>query len=434
MSEDPEEASEPAEEAPESAEEAELIISDGENLLIVSSDRSSVERSMRSRGLLDRAQTISAQQLAPMLRAAAKAGQTISETIAESGLWVKLTEDSATAKAKYGLIDSGVPGVSYAMAGDRGDIKQWMKIDSSVGAKLANPGVVSGIAGGLAQAASQAEAEQLRTILAAMDEKLDQLRRDNRDEILGDLGGIEEHLRDENIMLAAQGELDSQEWDTLAGVPLQLKQLRRKAVLKLESIADDMAKHKMIGDLKTWLPQAEREVQLWLSTIARTIVALDDFAVLELQHAAAISPDKLDAKRRGIQDARASAVEDLTAGVTELMKRMSETADWANENVLANHRAVPKVLASIEDARGAVKRLYDALGIEIDWESLTPEQWLAALRQAQQWKNALAQGGTLAKEKGKPILVWGLGIAASAIVGILLNGKGPDGSGNAPEA
>ncbi|MFT4157331.1 MAG: hypothetical protein QM630_05295 [Microbacterium sp.] len=426
MSEDPDEIS-------ESPDGAELIISDGENLLVIGSDKRAVEHYMRSRGLLGRARKISSQQLVPMLRSATAAGQSISETIAESGLWVRLTEDSAAAKKKYGLIDSGVPGVSYAMAGGRGDIKQWLKIDTSTGARVTNPRMLSGIAGGLAQAASQAEAEQLRAMLASIDEKLDQLRRDHRNEILGDLGGIEEHLRDANAILNAQGELDTQEWDTVAGVPLQLKQIRRKAVLKLESIADDMAKHKKIGDLKAWLPQAEQEVQLWLSTIARSIAALDDFAALELEHTAAIAPEKLDAKRRGIQEARATALADLTAGVTELMQRMNDTARWANDNTLANRGKVPKVLASLEDARGAVKRLYDALGIEVDWEALTPEQWLAALRQAQQWRNALRQGGTFAKEKGGPVILWGLGVAATTVIGILVNGKGPVEKGSTPE-
>ncbi|WP_424448554.1 hypothetical protein [Microbacterium arborescens] len=425
MSEDPEET--PA------AEDAALVFSDGEHLLVIGNDKRSVERYMRSKGILERAQEIRAQHFAPMLRTAAQVGHTISETIAESGLWVKLTEDSAEARAKFGLIESDIPGISYAVAGDRGNIKQWLKFDTSASAKVTNPRMLSGIAGGLAQAASQAEAERLREMLASMDEKLDQLRRDNRDEILGDIGGIEEHLHDANAMLTAQGELDSQEWDTLTTIPLQLKQIRRKAVLKVEGVADDMAKHKKVGDLKAWLPQAKQEVQLWLSTIARSIAALDDFAVLELEHTAAIAPEKLDAKRQGIQEARATAIADLTAGITELMKRMSETAEWANKNVLANHRTVPKVLAAIEDARGVVKRLYDVLGLEVDWESLTPERWPDALKQAQQWKNALAQGGTFVKEKGGPAAAWGVGIAASTIVAALINGKGSTGDFKTPE-
>ncbi|PPG53104.1 hypothetical protein C5C41_07695 [Rathayibacter sp. AY1E9] len=415
-------------------EDTTLVIRDGENLLVIGSDKRSVVSYMRSKGILGRAQAVRVKHLAPMLRTAAQVGHTVSETIAETGLWVKLTEESAEAKARFGLIDSDVPGVSYAVAGNRGDIKQWLKLDTSAGAKFTNPSLLSGLASGLTQAASQAEAERLHAMLASLNEKLDQLLRDNRDDLLGDIGGIEEHLRDARTMLTAQGEIDSQTWDTLAAVPLQLKQIRKKAVLKLEGVADNMVTRKKIGDLRAWLPKAEREVRLWLSTIARSIAVLDDFAVLELEHTAAISPGKLDAKRRGIQETRATAIADLTAGVAELMKRMSETAGWANKNVLVNHRQVPKVLASIEESRGSVGRLYEALDLEMDWESLTPEQWLDALKQAQQWKNALTQGGAFVKENGGPVARFGIVLAAPFVANKLLSGKGPFGGSKTPEA
>lgn len=152
MSEEPEAEPDASEEADSreqraSSDDVELV-SDGEHLLVVGNDRIAVEGFMRSTGLLEHAREIGARQLVPMLRSAAQVTQTAAQTISESGLWVKLTEQSAAAIKDYGLTETDVPGVAYAMAGRPGDIKQWLKIDVSVGAKLTSPGMLSSVAGG----------------------------------------------------------------------------------------------------------------------------------------------------------------------------------------------------------------------------------------------------------------------------------------------
>ena len=45
-----------------------------------------------------------------------------------SGRWVKLTAESAEAVKKYGLMPTKTPGVSHAMIGEPGDIKQWLQV------------------------------------------------------------------------------------------------------------------------------------------------------------------------------------------------------------------------------------------------------------------------------------------------------------------
>lgn len=417
---------------PESNDDVELI-SDGENLLVVGNDRRAVEGFMRSTRLLDRAREISARQLVPILRSAAEVTHTVAESVAESGLWVKLTEESASAIKDFGLTETDVPGVAYAMAGNRGDIKQWLKINTSVSAKLTNPALLSGVAGGLAQAASQAEAEQLRALLESLDEKLDQVLRGQRDEVIGRLAGVERHLGASQSVLRVQGEIDTQEWDMLAGTPLRIREVQSTAVEKLRGVAADMEKHRRVGDLNTHMPGFKQQVQLWVGVIARCVTALDEFSALELEHTAVIAPSKLDAKRLAIQDDRRVAITELATGVADLMGQMAESAELANKNRLLHRTKVPKVLGMIEDSRGTIKSLYDALGMRIDWDALTAEQWRAALLELEQWKNALTEGGAVTWEKGKPVLK-GLAIAgATALLGMLLN-KGTAGNNRNSEA
>lgn len=419
MSEEPDER----EDLPGQADEVELI-RDGENLLIVGSSRRAVERFMRSAGLLERAKEITSRQLVPMLRSAAEITHAVADAVAESALWVKLTEESAEAIKEFGLTETEVPGVAYAMAGRPGDIKQWLKISTSAGAKLANPSLLSGVAGGLAQAASQAEAEQLRELLVSLDAKIDKVLRGQRDAIIGPLNGVERHLRSAQTFLRVQGEVDAQEWDKIAGTPQRIREIQSTAVEKLRGIAADMEQLKRVGDLSSQLPELRNQVELWVGAIARCFTALDDFAALELEHTAAIAPDRLDAKRQAIQEDRLEAITELSAGVAELMSQMTASAERAKANKLLHRTKSPQVLGMIDSSRGPVKKLYAVLGLEIDWNSITAAQWREALLEFEQWKNALAEGGAITWEKGKPVLK-GLAMAgALAVVTALINGKG----------
>lgn len=391
------------EEEPEAADEVELI-SDGENLLVVGDKRRAVESFLRTKGLLEKAREISLQELGPTLRSSAELLQTVSEAVANSGLWVKITPESAKAIKEFGLTDSGVPGVAYAMAGTRGSIKEWLRIDTTAGAKAANPAVLSGIAGALSQAARQQEVAQLRQLLGKLDQKLDYVLRGQRDDILGDLAGIEAEIRAALRTAKLEGQLDSLTWSKLSGASLEIRQVQSKAILKLAGIADDLDLHKRIGDLNQHLPQAKNGVQLWLATLARCTAALDELAILEIDHYAAIAPGQVNARRMSLEASRRDDQAELHEGISVLLQRMESAADFANQNKIFHMKAVPVALGSIEETRGLVKRFYVALNIEVDWDSLDPIQWRAAIREWPQWRNGLKEGGSLAWEKGKPVL------------------------------
>ena len=68
---------------------------------------------------------------------------------------MKLTEDSARKVREIGWTPTKTDGVSHAMLGKRGDIKNWVQIVTSPGAILTNPAVLSGVAGLMSQRAMQ---------------------------------------------------------------------------------------------------------------------------------------------------------------------------------------------------------------------------------------------------------------------------------------
>ncbi|MFJ5108149.1 MULTISPECIES: hypothetical protein [unclassified Glutamicibacter] len=395
------------------------LVSDGENLLIVGKDRRSVESFLHEKGLAEKARELGQRQFSSTLRTSAQYLERISSTVAESSLWLKMTPESAKTIKKFGLTDSGVPGVSYAMAGSRGNIREWIKVDTTNRAQLANPAILSGTAAMLSQAARQHEAAELRDLLASLDHKLDKVIQGQKDELVGDLIGIERQVRTVKNRVEAEGKLDSLTWSSLAGTSVGLRQVQAKALLKLQAIAGDLESNMRFGDLHQMLIESKVEVNEWLSVLARCTAALDDLAVLELDYLAVLEPQRLDARRATLDSERHDDRIELENGIRILLQRLDDAAQTANENKLFHRRGVPKALASIKTARGLVERVYDVLGFDVHGDSVDPTTWREALLQAKQWKNGLHEGGTLAWEKGKPV-AGGLALAAASVaVGVV---------------
>src|SRR4051794_38044017 len=94
------------------------LISDGAGLAIVG-DHSAVERFIACAGLSE----TQGFRVGSAYSTGASITQAGSEIAANSGRWLKLTEESAQAVKKFGLMETKTPGVSHAMLGHPGDIK-----------------------------------------------------------------------------------------------------------------------------------------------------------------------------------------------------------------------------------------------------------------------------------------------------------------------
>jgi hypothetical protein len=169
------------------------LISDGAGVAVIG-DSAAVERFLASEGLPSR--DLGLPKARRVLGAGSAAAQAGSEIAASSGRWVKLTEESAQMVKKYGLMESKTPGVSHAMVGKPGDIKSWLQIAKGPGSAAANPALLAGAAGLMAQLAMQQAMDEITDYLATIDEKLDDVLRAQKDTVLAQ--GIEPSDRSEN--------------------------------------------------------------------------------------------------------------------------------------------------------------------------------------------------------------------------------------------
>jgi hypothetical protein len=96
---------------------------------------------------------------------------------------VKLTAESAEAIKKFGLMSTRTPGVSHAMIGKPGDIKQWLQIANPT-VLLSGPFALTALSTMMQQRAMQQQMDELVESLRELDEKVDDILRSQKDGVL----------------------------------------------------------------------------------------------------------------------------------------------------------------------------------------------------------------------------------------------------------
>lgn len=167
------------------ADEIELVAR-GTDLAVVG-EPNVVERFLTQAGLIDTSTSLPLGKLKSVLAVGADSAKAMADISEKSGRYLKLTPESfEELKAAGGLMESK-DGDFYAMLGDPGKVAKWLKVEGGPGAVLTNPAVLAGVGGLVTQLAQQAEANELKALIVRIDEKLDAVRRAQRDAVLAKL-------------------------------------------------------------------------------------------------------------------------------------------------------------------------------------------------------------------------------------------------------
>ena len=241
------------------------LISDGDGLAVIGNP-TAVERFMASVGLSSNA---GSPRLGAAFSAGASVAQAGSEIAANSGRWVKLTEESAQAVKEFGLTPTKTPGVSHAMVGQPGDIKQWIQIVKSPGSMVTNPAMLAGAAGIMAQIAMQQQMDEITDYLATIDQKLDAVLRAQTNQVLARLDGVDLAVREAMSVRDAVGRVSEVTWSKVQNSAQTIHETQGYALRQLGDLADKIEEKNKIGDLAETAKEAEAEVQKWLVVLAR---------------------------------------------------------------------------------------------------------------------------------------------------------------------
>jgi len=350
------------------------LISDGEGLAVIG-ELAAVERFLVCEGLTH---AVGLPRLGSVISTGATAAQVGSDIAANSGRWVKLTEESAQLVKKYGLMESKTPGVRHAIVGQPGSIKSWLQIAKGPGSPLTNPALLAGAAGIMAQVAMQQTMNEITDYLATIDEKVDDVLRAQKDAVLARMIGAGLVIQEAMTTREHGSRVNEVTWSKVQAAPAIIAETQAYALRQLDALAEKLERETGIGDLAEAAKDAESKAQEWLAVLARSFQLQDAIAVIELDRVLDAAPDDLDGHRLGLKAARQERLELISRSTEQLVARMEAAASLANAKVLLHPGRSRDVVNSSNHVALAVGDFHGRLGIERGRQSLEARRWTDA--------------------------------------------------------
>ncbi|MFB1427867.1 hypothetical protein ACEUE7_06175 [Micrococcus endophyticus] len=385
------------------------VIHDGEGIAVFGST-SSVERFLKSVGLLSVAQELSLTRLASALDTVGILTQAAAGVSDQAGRYVRLTRESAENVKRFGLMPTKTEGISHAMLGSPGDIAKWLQIEDGPVSLLTNPAVLSGVAGVMTQLARQQEAQELKQLLVTIDKKLDDVRRRQRDDTLAELDRVS-FVINEALTIRDHGGDRETAWQKVLAEGGVLAEVQADALRALQALADKAAGEANPRPLVQVTRQIEGEVGVWLAVLARCFELQNEYAVLELDHVFDTAPAALDGHRTGLDTALRERRDKIIEKTGKLMDRLSLAGDIARENVVLHARASRAIVNSINSVGDTVDNFHTPFSVDARGHALTSVRWRDAIRDREQLRNAAAEAG--------PKVLVGAAAAGTVALGIV---------------
>lgn len=399
----------------------EIELAGDDDGVVVMGDRGAIERFLKKAGLSSQASPFDLVRLIKLLKGAADTAQAAAEIAERSALYLKLTPESAQRlKEAGGLMKTKTKGVSHAMLGETGKTSlKWLQVQDGPASLLTNPAVLSGLGGLMSQFAQQAEAKELKALLLRIDDKLDDVRRDQRNAVLARMKGAAAQIEEAMLLRAHDGDPMTL-WAKVSGASAAILNVQEEALLALGSLAAKVEGKRGTGELKKLTREIEREVAVQLAVLARCFELHDEFRVIELDHVLATAPENLEGHREGLRAARTKRRTDILNETVALMGQMDAAGGVANENIILHIRAARSVVGSLNATSDLLNEFHAPLGIKLTRAALTTTPWRDALRDPQQRRTAGKEVGQKAAVSAAAV-----GVLALTVGGAVAKGGKP---------
>ena len=327
------------------------LVSDGDGLAVIGNP-TDVERFLLDQGL-DRipSRDLDLPRLGSLLGTGGAAAKVGSELAENSGRWVKLTKESAEAIKKYGLTSTKTPGVSHAMIGKPGEIKQWLQIAQAPVALLSGPMALSALSTMMQQRAMQQQMDEIVEYLQEINEKVDDILRNQKDAVLAGMIGAELIIEEALTVREQVGRVSEVTWSKVQATSMTIASTQAYALRQLDGIAKKLKKKADLGEIAKATDDAAPKVREWLAVLARCFQLQNGVSVLELDRVLDASPEEIDRHRRGLTIARQNRLELITRSTARLLTQMDETVQKANSKVLFHPRDSPAAVRSSKRSR-----------------------------------------------------------------------------------
>ena len=365
------------------------LFQDGEGLAVVG-DETAVGQFLAA--LEQPGREVTAKRLAPIIRTVGNAGeaagpalQTLVDAQTTVGQWVKLTPESAAKLSGAGLMKGSTLSSNRAVVvGAKGQTEHILEIVKGSGnlgpaALLASPAALPVVAGLMAQLAMEQALDEITDYLAAINEKVDDIIRAQKDAVLARVIGVGQVLDEAMLIRQSVGRVSEITWSKVQTSSQIIAETQSYALRQLDAIADKLESKTSIPDLAKAAKQSETQVQEWLAVLARCFQLNEAMAVLELDRVLDAAPDELEQHRQGLLEARRQRRARIVKSTEHLITRMDDAAARANKKVLLNPVASPQVVKSDQKVVGTVSQFHNLLGITPNYQATSAKRWAEAV-------------------------------------------------------
>jgi predicted transcriptional regulator len=366
------------------------LISDGDGLAVIGNP-AAVDRFLAAANMPSK--DLELARLGSVFSAGSGIAKAGSEVAANSGCWIKLTEESAKALKVSEVMKGSSDSVARAILTDKGKIKGILEFVKTPGSMLTNPAMLAGVAGIMAQLAMQQTMDEITDYLANIDEKVDDILRAQKDAALADMIAVGFMIEEAMTIREHVGRVSEVNWSKVQNSSMTIARTQAYALRQLDALAEKLERKRKVGDLAEASKEAEGKVEEWLAVLARCFQLQDAIAVLELDRVLDSSPDELDDHRRALRMSRQNRLEKISRSTEQLMARMDAAAGVANTKVLLHPFASGSVVDSSNHVVTAVTEFHAPLGIKGDRHALESKRWVEAVDDARHDAVALAANG-----------------------------------------
>lgn len=182
---------------------------------------------------------------------------------------MQLTQGSAQAMDKFGLMKGSSAGVSRAVVTHNGKITDLLEIVKTPGSFLTNPAMLAGAAGIMAQLAMKQSMDEIADYLATIDEKVDDVLRAQKDAALAKMIGVHLVIEEALTIREQTGRVNEVTWSKVQATPETIAETQAYALRQLDALAEKLERKSNVADLSTAAKNAESKVQEWLAVLAR---------------------------------------------------------------------------------------------------------------------------------------------------------------------
>lgn len=383
------------------------LVADGEGLAVIGKPNE-VKKLLQYLGLYERSVDITG-RIGSVLRTGADLADTAATMSAHSGRWVKLTAESAAKMKAFGLTDTQMAGISWAMLGKPGKIREWLQIETGPGSRLTNPAILTDLASILGKMARQHDEDAIKTFLERIERKSDKIIHSVHATQWAQLGGAGDVLRRANSVREVEGALDPTTWSQVTTEMHHIYAVQQYALGQLGDVAQEAEAITKPRELARALQEAESHVRQCLAMLAYSFDLSRAFDDLELDRVRRESPEGFAQRRSTLEAIREGRRDEFAQTAAQLISRLEAAADQANLKVLLHQPSAKKTVRVIGEVGIALDDYHEVMGIEGRQHGVEALRWWHAVRSSKHLKEAGTEAGQL--------VIKGLVGTAAAVVG-----------------